>query len=260
MKMPESSICLTIHNQQDIIEAVLNGILNNASQYVKEMIVVLDGCTDASASIVEKTLNKCKMKTVLYPLDNVFETRANNSTFRVATSNYIITVQDDMVIEEKDFDLRLLKPFAYHDMLLGVTARNAQNELLVGNGIQCLDVAGKDVNTPRDILAIRNVIVRGPIAFDHAKIEDMGYLDEEFAPMDSDDKDLCYRSYKKHGWLVGSYAMNYKSELQWGKTRNNPISNQVWAASAIKNIELLKKRHSDMMVKSAHVVQNLTVK
>jgi hypothetical protein len=156
-----------------------------------------------------------------------------------------------MLIQEKNWDMRLQKPFWVVDNLLGVTGRNAQNESIVNGQLRCFDVAGKDVNSPRDKFSVRDVIVRGPIMFDRLKLESMCYLDEAFAPLDSDDKDLCYRAYRK-GLVVGSYVIDYDSPLQWGKTRNNQWSNIVWAKSAEKNIKLLMERHADLINGEKH--------
>lgn len=244
---PTISVCLTIHNQEPIVERVMRGIYDNASPLVNEFIVVFDGCKDRTEEIARKTASEYKLNTAFYETDDIWETRANNFSFSKASGDYIITVQDDMQITEPLFDRRLLKPFTHFTNLLGVTARNAQNEVIINGEMRCTDVAGKDAGTPRNIFSIKRVIVRGPIMFNHRKLKDCGYLDEVFSPLDGDDKDLSFRAFKKFGYVVGAYNTEYISPLQWGKTRNNPISNQIWAKSAEKNIKLLMERHGDLM-------------
>ena len=250
----DTSVCLTIHNQEPIIDKVVRGICSNISENVKEIIIVFDGCTDNTEQVVKNTLSEymTNPQISLWYLDNVWETKANNFSFQKSTCPWIITVQDDMVINEKYFDQRLMKPFIVVDNVLGVTARNAQDEKVVGNELHCYNVAGKDVNSPRNLFAVRGVAVRGPIMFNHDKLATLGYLDESFAPLDSDDKDLSIRAYKKYGWLVGSYVIDYDSPLSWGKTRNNFESNRIWAASATKNIKMLIERHGDFLMGEIH--------
>jgi hypothetical protein len=82
-------------------------------------------------------------------------------------------------------------------------------------------------------------------------LEELGYLDVDFAPLDSDDKDLCFRAYRK-GYVVGSYQIDYRSDLKWGSTRKTPESYAKWQASALKNEKLLIERHSDLMKAKEH--------
>jgi len=248
------TIVLPIHNQEDIIENVLYGINNNISDNVKEMIIILDGCTDGSEYKVDKFLPNVKsgvdLKIVYAP--DVFEVISNNIGFKMSTCQYSLTIQDDMVITEKDFDKRMMKPFEVVSNLLGVTARNAQDETIINNKIEYFNVAGKDVNSPRNIFSIRDVIVRGPILFNNDKLKELNYLDVDFAPLDSDDKDLCFRAYKQFGYVVGSYVIDYVSKLEWGGTRRNSNSYRIWESSALKNLELLKQRHSDILLSNKH--------
>ena len=241
------SVCLSIHNQENIIEQILFGILNNMSDNVKELIIVLDGCIDATESKVISILKTLKIPNKIFYADNVWETKANNITFKNATCDYILTLQDDMLIQEKDFDKRLMNPFEVVDNVLGTTARNASNEYPAGERIQYYDVAGKDVNTPRNLFCIRQVIVRGPMMLNHDKLKILNYLDEDFAPITCDEKDLCFRAYRK-GWIVGAYAMEYSSPLIWGKIHNHNAENQaIFQDSARKNEKLIIDRHLDLM-------------
>jgi glycosyltransferase involved in cell wall biosynthesis len=53
--MKNSFYIITIHDKQDLIQRVLEGIVNSTkdSDYKTNIICVLDGCTDNSESIVE---------------------------------------------------------------------------------------------------------------------------------------------------------------------------------------------------------------
>jgi len=253
MKDNSVSVCLSIYNQEAIIDRIILGILNNMSNNVKELIIVLDGITDKTEVIVRKILSdvsNIKIKIIETP--DIWEVKANNASFKAATCPYIITVQDDMEILEKNFDKRLAKPFKTINNILGVTARTTQNERIVKNTLEYYDVAGKDVNTPRNLFCIRQVIVRGPIMFDHSKLIELNYLDEDFAPITCDEKDLCFRGYRK-GWIVGAYAMNYNSPLGWGKTHEYTYKKQIfWTDSSERNEKRIIERHSDLLNEKPH--------
>lgn len=247
------AIILPVHDQQEIIGNVIDGILKNISNNVVEMWIILDGCTDNSEDIILRTLinKKDSLDVKIVYANNVNEVIACNIGFKSSNCNFLLNIQDDMIIQEKDFDLRLLKPFSVVDNLLGVTGRNAQDERIKNGTLECFNVAGKDTNTLRDIFSIRDVIVRGPILFKKSVLDLLGYLDEEFAPLDSDDKDLSFRAYKQ-GFLVGSYVIDYESKLGWGTTRKNPLSYKNWQASSEKNILKIIDRHYDLLTGYKH--------
>ena len=50
------SIILTVHNEEWLIEKVLEGIILNTTEPY-ELIVVIDGCTDNSEKVIWETLS-----------------------------------------------------------------------------------------------------------------------------------------------------------------------------------------------------------
>ncbi len=68
------SINLTIHNKAFLLNRVLDGIKNNTINPY-ELIIVLDGCTDESESIVDKFIHSnYYIKTKKLYAQKVFET------------------------------------------------------------------------------------------------------------------------------------------------------------------------------------------
>jgi glycosyltransferase involved in cell wall biosynthesis len=249
------SIILTVHNQENIIQDVLDGILNNISELTKELIIVLDGCTDQSENRIDKLLPKAKdknldIKTILTP--NINEVMANTVGLENSTCDYSIIVQDDCVITEKNFDKRLLYPFTLIDNLLAVSGRDAVDTRLIDGKLDYYNCGGKDAGTPRNIFSIRDGINRSPLMLNNEKVRKLNYFDKDFAPLDSDDVDLSIRGYKQFGYLVGSFVVNYESKLQWGTTRNNPESARIWEQSMHKNHKLIVDRHYDFIVGEKH--------
>ena len=247
----DTSLVLSIYNQEPGIAIVLTEFLLNMSDNVKELIFVIDGCTDKTDEIVKEVLKGININTKFFYADNVFEVKANNIGFKAASCPWIITIQDDMIMTEKDFDKRLMKPFLVKDTILGVTSRNAQNERIVGEFLHCYDVAGKDVNTPRNVFAIRDIIVRGPVLFNHERLQKCDYLNEEFAPINCDDKDLCYRAYRL-GYEVGAYVTEFEHPRQWSKTVNDENSIRTLDWSFRKNMKMIIERHADLINGKRH--------
>lgn len=245
------SIILTVHNQEQIIREIFYGITGNCSSNVKQLIVILDGCTDDSENI----LNGCFIvgaPITLIKTPNINETLANNVGLRHAYYDYSIIVQDDCLIREADFDKRMLKPFKLIPELLAVSGRDAVDTRLVNGALDYYNVGGKDVGTPRNIFSIRDGVNRSPLMLDNKKVRELNYLDESFAPLDSDDVDLSIRGYKQFGYLVGSYVVEYDSPLHWGKTRSNPQSSMIWEQSMQKNHKLIVERHREFIIGEKH--------
>jgi len=242
------SLCLTIHNQEPIIGFVMNSIVANISNQIKEIIIGFDGCTDKSEIIVKNILKDLDLNIIYTYLPDVWEVMANNAVFKIASCPYILTIQDDMMLMEENFDQRLIKPFSHMSNILGVTARNAQDEYMQDGKLLHRNVAGEDVNSPWSHFYIRDIIVRGPVIFDHEKLRQMNYLNEEFAPIYGDDYDLSFRAWIEKGYVVGAYRAGYKSPDAWGKTRQfSQEKHNFWWASAMKNESMVMERYADIM-------------
>ena len=116
------SIILTIHNKEFLINQVLDGIVKNTvGDY--ELIIVLDGCTDKSFDIVEDYFYGKDQNVLICTTPDVFETKANNVGLKSAKGEYVIIVQDDMIIREKGWNLRMQKPFDAFEDVFAVTSR-----------------------------------------------------------------------------------------------------------------------------------------
>jgi glycosyltransferase involved in cell wall biosynthesis len=221
------SIILTIHNKEFLLSRVIQGLLKNTVGHF-EIIYVIDGCTDKSAEIVMKYARVTDK--VVYT-SNVFETKANNAGLRVASGEYIAIVQDDQIVSEFGWNIRITKPFSFMDVF-AVTSGTAHNwrvrhlddvfSIDTDNGwsklLEVTNSANKS-NTNRNLFSIRASANRGPLVFNHSDIEALGYFDEEFAPQDMDDHDLAFRARSKLGKIVGCYWVKIESKLEWGGTR-----------------------------------------
>ena len=113
------SIILTVHNKDWLIEKVLEGIiLNTRTPY--ELIIVIDGCTDNSEKVVWDTLLSTPVDWKLLYAPDVFETKANNIGLKAAKGDKVIIIQDDMIVNEQDWNLRMEKPFKVFDDVFAV--------------------------------------------------------------------------------------------------------------------------------------------
>ena len=120
------SIVLTVHNKGWLIDKVIQGIVDNTTEPY-ELIVVIDGCTDNSEEVIWNTLSGTPVNKKILYAPNVFETTANNLGMKASKGDKIIIIQDDMVIKEKGWNVRMEKPFKTFDDVFAVTSRTAHN-------------------------------------------------------------------------------------------------------------------------------------
>jgi len=247
------SMVMPVRINKNIIDQIVENLFIYSSKNVCEFIFVVDGCTDRTEEIIQEQM--CRKLTdkpirLLYAND-VYETKACNLGFHAAKGDYICNFQDDMLINEKDYDQRMMKPFSVIPELIGVTARDAVNVRIKGDELDFYDVFGKDVNSPRNIFGIRDIINRGPILFNHEKLEEMNYLDESFI-MFQDDTDLFLRAYQEKGYMSGAYVVNYESPLQWGSTRKNPHKVYFFGQLEKRNMKYVAEKYRDLILADKH--------
>lgn len=240
------STLLTIHNKDFLIERVCDGLINNLSEDNEQIIVVFDGCIDNSESLAKNILKRYHKKVDYVYTDDVFETKANNAGLRLVENDYVIIVQDDMVVKERNFDLRMLKPFQNFEDVFAVTSFVAHNNIFNENTrqINYTDVASKNTSQ-RDIFYAREYGNRGPLMYDYQDVVKLNYLDEYFAPLHYDDMDLSIRAFKELNKVSGLYWIDYESDLSWGTSRqkNHNLHSELMQINAAKILE----KHKDIL-------------
>lgn len=267
------SICLTIHNKGFLLEKVLRGIFDNCAGDF-EIICLLDACTDDSEKVLFKFLhenasNKNFKKQIILYGDNLFETKANNRCMKQASGEYICIVQDDQIITEYCFDVRLTLPFKKWSDVFAVTGRCAHSWRLgeftenmyqpptLGSWSKILEHCDHAQDGPeidRSTFYIRDSVNRGPLVMKTDDVRALGYLDEVYAPLMFDEHDLMFRARKELGKTCGYFHCGWRSEPGWGGTRNTDGTTKQWALDAdFKNSKIFAERwakHFEMKIEN----------
>jgi len=236
---------LTTHNKENMIESVCYGIINNISELTKEIIIVFDGCVDKTEDIVKRIFNDVNVKIKYVHTNDVFELKANNEGLKEVTSDYVILIQDDMIIKEKNFDKRMLKPFLSFDDVFAVTSQTAHNNEVRGNTVITTGSADRRLGYPRNKFAVREIANRGPLMYNYKDLVELNFFDEYLCPNSYDDHDISYRAYKKLGKISGLYWIDYDSDPSWGtgRQKNQTIHSNAHA----RNSSIIVERHSDVL-------------
>jgi len=172
-----------------------------------------------------------------------------------------------MLIDEPDWNLRMRKPVESYTDVFAVTSRTAHNWVYNPQSVhqymsENLDDCWCDIlnhtdhahskNIDRETFAIRDSVNRGPLLLRHDIMQSLNYLDEEFAPQDMDDHDLCYRAYEKLGMKVGCYWIRVQSEDAWGGTRITGSPGKWLFKANHKNVKIVWQRHKDLILGQKH--------
>lgn len=255
------SIILTIHNKEWLVQQVLDGIVKNTKGNY-ELIIVLDGCTDKSFNVVEDYFYGKNHNVTTTTTPDVYETKANNVGLKSALGEYVIIVQDDMIIKEEGWNFRMQKPFDVFDDVFAVTSRTAHNWEFNPNtkhlGMKenlddcwcdiCIHTNHADrTNISRDTFAVRASVNRGPLMINHEDLKKLNYLDEGFSPQDMDDHDLMYRMHKELNKVCGCYWIDFESKDEWGGTRVSGFPSPWLLKSNHKNMKIFYERHKDLI-------------
>lgn len=251
--MKKITCLLTIHNKDFLICEVVNSLINNFSENVNQLIIVFDGCSDNSESIVKNILNSINNIKIDYVYtDDVFEVKANNAGLKLVENDYVVLIQDDMIIKEKNFDSRMIKPFETFNDVFAVTSFVAHNNIYneITQQINYIDIA-RNTESSRDIFYAREYANRGPLMYDFRDVVKLNFLDEYFAPQNYDDMDISMRAFKELGKVSGLYHIDYISDPNWGTTRqkNQSLHNQLVYINAAKILE----KHKDLLYNNKFV-------
>jgi glycosyltransferase involved in cell wall biosynthesis len=227
---PIYSVIVPIYNQEGIIVENIKSIIDNTLGAF-EIILILDYCFDNTEKYIIDFFdgysnNKAELIQVkIFKNSNIplFETKCDNIGFKSSSGIYCLEIQADMKMTEMGYNLQLTKPFHILDNVIAVSGRCAHN-LYNGYGIGKL---GEDVeqtveqlNIERNLFYVFDTCNRGPLLIHRAKLEELGFLDEENYFLDDSDHDLMIRAYLSKGYICGYVPIDFHAPLQLGSTRN----------------------------------------
>lgn len=264
-----NTIILTINNKEKTIGKILENLFSTISAYTKDIIIILDGCNDFSKSVVVKRISKIKEKfnIVVIETPDIWETKANNTGLKLVKTKFATIIQDDMLIHQKHWD-KLLVDYLSKKNIFAITGRSAHDFSLKNEKFSSINLVGREYPIASNtfmgkivgkffaylkpfwiykyikLFNIRLIANRGPLVLNMNLTRKLNYFDEEFAPFELDDADLCCRAFKKFNLLSASLPIYY-TELA-GSKKHNKNSQNISKKSIEKNTKILFKRHFDL--------------
>lgn len=243
-------IVISIFNQEKIIERILSGVCRNTVTAFN-LILVFDGCVDKTKpkalAWLEKNRPSHMIELVVRDAPDVYETKATNIGLRLGKEDYIITIQDDMEIQEKGWEVRLTYPIRKYDDVYSTGAYIAHDidfETFTPEVQRYKRARGrKYFNARRDIFYIRDIAMRSPVAFRADYLRKLNYLDEDYAPCTFDEADIQLRAWEKFNLRSGLFRIDYLSKPSWSKSKSKD-STMNEGGSRVRNVARLRSGHA----------------
>lgn len=218
---------------------------------------VLDGCTDQSEEIVDKFIELSDLNVEKVVTPDVHEIKSINVALRKIDGGFTICLQDDVVLQEPEFEEKVESLYQKEGSSLGYVsfcrAANLQRTPLLRqiktSGLKSLVSELDLIKSPSDPcpsisetaeyehLVYRMIAIKSPVCIPEAVLKTVGILDENMAPYAWDDHEYSIRCLKM-GFRNALFPIKFRSNLEWGGTRTDKSF-----ASRSKSIRLRNRRY-----------------
>jgi len=241
------TLAFDIYNKEKWIESLLDSWISNLSgKNEYEIIIVFDDCKDRSYEIVSNYFKNCPHEHLALFADNKYEIYCNNLALEKATGDYIIFIQDDNWIYDKNWDLLIsriidrIKNIGVMGFLAGTTLYPPMNYQRI------------EINRPHKGTHFTRYNIKGhyelgvwqvdaicrPFCISVELLTQKGGLDKEFMPMDGDHLDLSIKLLRD-----GRKNIYIPFDLVNVGTIKENLSKKVVEKSHTKGINLCQKKH-----------------
>src|SRR5579863_451951 len=218
---PRVSAILQLFNKRQNIEAIVGALLSSP---IEEIIVVDDGSSDGALEVLPKLLTG-KNHFVIRAND-IFEIRTYSRALDFARGEFVALLQDDDIPPtDGSWVKEALALFDRYPKLAVLGGRDGLTlKVANGNGNGTAPAIAYDLINHRKGQPVRlpftfvDTVNRAPIILRRATIQQLGGIDNTFAPYQCDDVDLCLRAWKA-GLQVGLYSTDFVRDVGMGGMR-----------------------------------------
>jgi len=168
--IPICTILIPVHNQENYIYPHLMAIINLVQNPV-ELIIINDASTDRSHEQISnflKSINVDTMHSFKYFRTHfpVFETRCDDFGIRVSNSKYVIEIQSDMLMHEKNFEIKLINLMEKHREFVILSCRGVlklnhlSGKKIISSGKEINDSILLSIYKKLGLKLLRNVLTK----------------------------------------------------------------------------------------------------
>ena len=217
---PRVTAIVQLFNKRQNIEAIVGGLLTPS---VEEIIVIDDGSRDGALEILPRLL--AGKNHFIIRSNDLFEIRTYSRALDFARGEIVALLQDDDIPPPGGkWVTEALDLFDRHPKLAILGGRDGlelklksnpspDESPIAYNAVNQRD--GRRIDLPFRFVEIIN---RAPMLVRRQTIQQLGSIDNAFAPFQCDDVDLCLRAWKS-GFQVGLYATAFVRDVGMGGMR-----------------------------------------
>ncbi len=244
------TLAYQVYNKEKWIQSLLESWLDNLSgnnEY--EIIIVFDDCKDNSPKIAEKVLKERKLDYQFLYADDEFEIYCNDMAFKNATGDFIIFIQDDNWMYDKNWDDTLVQIISKVEKI-GAVGLLAGLEMKHSKEISYRRIEvdrphkGENFQVKEDFdLAVWSVdSINRPFGIFTNLLREIGGLDFAFRPTCGDDLDLSLKLLKK-GYINIYIPFDVKNLVASNSTMNPDFISNTY----IQAFRLNQKRYGNFL-------------
>jgi hypothetical protein len=270
---PIFNYIITIHNQENIIEKVLKGVMSSCSNN-GFIYPVLDGCTDGTEAIVDGIIARNpEFRMIKVIANDVHEIKSINLGFNASNQSrdgYNIILQDDVILQDGQLETKVARIYEKVGDKLGyLSFRMAQNlrqtalqsEVVDPFTNQIENAYGAGLSDAKLLLpgrlAFRSIAVKSPVCLPTWIVRKLGPLDERLAPCFHDDTEYSLRLIR-NGFCNGVFAICFHSDVRWGGTRKQGSRNPIYQYMA-RNQKIVIEQYRKEITQMINEGQRLDV-
>jgi GT2 family glycosyltransferase len=254
---------ITIHNKQDLLLRVLRGIEASCSRQSR-IIPVLDGCTDRSEALVNEFIASTSLSVEKVITPDVYELRAINAGMARVTEGFVLTIQDDVILQEPELEQKVTALCANAGPSIGVISpRHGVNirrmpllrQFKRSGVVPLMDICDR-VCRPEEAwaqserleygqLIYRMAAVGSPMIIPEPVWRALGRFDEEMFSLMWFDIEYNLRALRA-GFKNAVYPLRFESNDDWGTMRVKATDRewrrmvQKWS---LENMRYVWKKH-----------------
>ena len=200
------TLAFDIYNKEKWIASLLNSWLSNLSgKNEYEFIVVFDDLKDKSKEIADKKFREYKYSYLSLFASNKYEIFCDNLAFAHATGEYIIFIQDDNWIYDKNWDSTLTEIIAKIPNLGVIGFLSGLRVLVPPIHWKCIEADRPHKGRYFEMRGIKSCTlavwqidaINRPFCVSKQLLQGLGGLDKDFEPTYGDDFDLSLKLLQK---------------------------------------------------------------
>ena len=235
LKTMSVSIVIPMYNAEKLIEKVLKAIFEQKVSLPDEVIVVNDGSTDNSLSLVKQLCKEKKINVI--PQPNQGTVSATNRGFRTASGDIICSVDADVVLHNDWLQNILIE---FNDPKVGAVQGYYQTPTNVSFFAR---MAGYDMEKRYDSMKQKYVtqVNTGNTAYRKSALDKVGFFDPKFTY--AYDNDMSYRLLDAGYQLV--FKKNALCDHYWKANINGYMRQQYW--SGYGRMQVIRKHKRNFL-------------